>query len=313
MVPRSIQPQHGLGRLDRRVVEQPLIDVPDLEDRQGTEAELAGRGWSPARQPDLEHLEGFQQVQHGAVIDRDRLAGRVLPPRPGGSPFEEREPIRVEQFALVGGELEPVVLDAPVHRPEGRQQAAPRIVAALQHLLAEVGRRDPQLLPQGRDGVVLVVKLVAQQEQVSLLGAEQEHQPHHHRQGGFVQLVLGHPLEQRPAAVPVRPVDRVNQHLDRLTHLIAKLVGDLLLVLGALSQQPFERLLLGHAEEPIAAQQRAERLEGLRLLQPERGIPRRIPGRLALRGIDQHPLVAVRDQTDPHARVVQELHHPGIG
>ena len=38
MVPRSAQPEHGLGRLDRRVVEQTLIDVPDLEDRQGTKA-----------------------------------------------------------------------------------------------------------------------------------------------------------------------------------------------------------------------------------------------------------------------------------
>ncbi|MGA7501322.1 MAG: hypothetical protein WBX00_31705, partial [Isosphaeraceae bacterium] len=65
-------------------------------------------------------------MQDGAVIDRDGLTGRVLQPRPRRSPFEEREPIRVEQFALVGRELEPVVLDAPVHRSEGRQQAAPR-------------------------------------------------------------------------------------------------------------------------------------------------------------------------------------------
>ena len=273
VVPWSVQPQHGLGRLDRRVVEQTLVDVADLEDRQGPEAELAGRRRSAARQLHLEHLEGFQQVQDGAVIDRDRLAGRVLPTRPELAPFEEREPVGVEQFALVGGELEPLVLDAAVDRPEGRQQAAPRIVAAFQHLLAEVGRRDPQLLPQGRDGVVLVVKLVAQQQQIPLLGAEQEHQPHHDRQGGFVELVLGHALEQRPAAVPVRPVDRLDEHLDRLAHLIAKLVGDFLLVLGALSQQPFERFLLGHAEEPVAAQQGAERLEGLRLLQPERGEP----------------------------------------
>ena len=65
---------------------------------QRPEAELAGRGRSPARQPDLEHLEGFEQVQHRAVVDRQRLAGRVLPARPGGSPFEEREPVGVEQL-----------------------------------------------------------------------------------------------------------------------------------------------------------------------------------------------------------------------
>ena len=33
VVPWSIQPQHGLGSLYRRVVEQTFVDVPDLEDR----------------------------------------------------------------------------------------------------------------------------------------------------------------------------------------------------------------------------------------------------------------------------------------
>jgi len=145
-------------------------------------------------------------VQHSAVIDWDRLAGRVLPTRFWGSPFKKRELIGVKQFAPVGGEFEPWVLDTPEHCTKGRQQAAPRIVAAFQHLLAKVVRRDSQLLPQGRNGVVLVIKLVAQQEQVSLLGAEQEHQPHHHREGGIVQLVLGHSLEQSTTAVPIRPV-----------------------------------------------------------------------------------------------------------
>ena len=70
-------------------------------------------------------------------------------------------------------------------------------MTAFQDFLAEAGRRDPQLLPQRGDGVVLVVEFVAQQEQFPLLGAEQEHQPHHDRQGGFVEHVLGHALEQQ--------------------------------------------------------------------------------------------------------------------
>ena len=72
IVPRPAKSQDVLGRLDRRVVKQTLVDTPDLEDRQGTEAELAGSGWAPTREFDLEHLEGVQQVQDGAVIDRDR-------------------------------------------------------------------------------------------------------------------------------------------------------------------------------------------------------------------------------------------------
>ena len=46
-------------------------------------------------------------------------------------------------------------------------------------------------------------------------------------------------------------VERMDQHLDRPAHLIAKLVGDLLLVRGALGQQRFERLVLGDAEEAL--------------------------------------------------------------
>ena len=47
--PGPVQPQHRLGRLDRRVVEQALVDVPDLEDRQGSEADLLGLQPSDAK------------------------------------------------------------------------------------------------------------------------------------------------------------------------------------------------------------------------------------------------------------------------
>ena len=201
--------------------------------------------------------------------------------------------------------------DAPVDRPEGRQQPAPGIVPALQHLLAEAGRRVPQLLPQGRDGVVLVVELVAQQQQFPLLGAEQEHQPHHDRQGGFVELGLGHARQQLPAAVLVRPVDRLDQHLDRLADLIAKLVGDFLLVLGALGEQPFERLVLGHAEEPVLPSRVRNARSVIGSSSQSVAIPRGVPGRLALRGIDQHPVVAVGDEPEPDARVVQAVASSG--
>ena len=63
-------------------------------------------------------------------------------------------------------------------------------MTASEDFLAELVGRDPQLLPQRGDGVVLVVEFVAQQQQFPLLGAEQEHQPHHDREGGFVEFGL---------------------------------------------------------------------------------------------------------------------------
>ena len=79
-----------------------------------------------------------------------------------------------------------------------------------------------QLRHEGRDGVVLVVEWVAQEQQVPLLGREQEHQPHHDRQGGLVQVGLGDARQQLPAVVLVGPVERLDEHLDRLADLIAQ-------------------------------------------------------------------------------------------
>ena len=50
-------------------------------------------------------------------------------------------------------------------------------------------------------------------------------------------------------------VERLDQHLDRPPHLIAKLVGDFLLVGRTLGEQGFDRLVVGHAEEPSHRQQ----------------------------------------------------------
>ena len=111
--------------------------------------------------------------------------------------------------------------------------------------------------------------------------------------------------------VLVGPVERLDEHLDGLADLIAKLVGDFLLVRGALGEHRFQRLVVGHAEEPVDAQQGAERPERDRLLEPERRVPRGEPGRLALRGIDQHPVLAVGDEPQPDAGGVEQFHHPG--
>ena len=125
------------------MVEQALVDVADLLDVQGAEGEAARLGWAAARHFHLQDLQRFEQVQHGAVVDRQRLGGRLAPGRAGRAPFQEREAVGVEEVAAVGGQAQILVLDAAVDGAEGGQQAAPGVVPPLQHLFAVlVGRRS---------------------------------------------------------------------------------------------------------------------------------------------------------------------------
>ena len=108
-------------------------------------------------------------------------------------------------------------------------------------------------------------------------------------------------------------VERLDQDLDRLADLIAKLIGDFLLIVGTLVEQGFERFVLRHAEEAVGTEQRAEGPQRDRLLQPEVCVPGDVAGRFVLRGVHQHPVIAVGDDAQPDARVVQQLHHAGVG
>ena len=195
------QAEHRLGRPLGGVVEQALVDVADLLDVECPEAQPAGLAVH------FEVLERPEQVQHRPVVDRQRgseLLERILPRRPRPAAFEEREPVGVEQLAGIGQQLEPLVPHPAVDRPEGREQPHPGIVPPLQHLLAVLVGGFLELGHEGRDGVVLVVERVAQEQQAPLLGREQKHQPHHDRQGGFVQVGLGDARQQFAASRPDR-------------------------------------------------------------------------------------------------------------
>ena len=149
-------------------------------------------------------------------------------------PSRNGKAVGIEETAAVGRNVNVVVLQAAVHRTERRQQPGPRIVAAFEQFFAVLVGQFPQLLADRGDGVVLFVdgeRLAG--DQFPLLGTEQEHQPHHHREGRLVQNFFPHPGQQFPAKVLIGPVERMDQHFDRPPHLIAKLVGDFLLV-GAL-------------------------------------------------------------------------------
>ena len=201
---------------------------------------------------------------------------------------------------------------------DGGEQPHPGVVAALQQLLA-VSRQRLKLGQQHAHRVVPHIDLVLGQQHPLLLRREQEDQAHHHGQGRLVDHLLdGAPGERRvsldgrgegAAALVVGGVNRGHQQLDRLTHLKAELVGQLLLVAGAGREQRLDGLVFRPPKEHMRAEQTGEGAQSQRLLQPEPGVPRDQAGGLAPGRIHEQPLLAIGDQAKAHARAVEQGHH----
>jgi hypothetical protein len=275
-------------------LQQPLVDVADLFHAQSAVGE---------RTP-LELLDGLEQKQHGAVVDRQWLGGICAPVGTLGSALEEGEAIRVEQRAPQRRQAQVLVLDTAIHGTEDRQQARPGIPAAFQNLIGF----GAQLHAQGRERIVGLVAFVAQQQQAALLGGEQEDQPHHHRQCGFVEFRLFYVTQQLTVAVLVGFVERLDQHFDGAANLLTEGVGDLVLILQRAVEQ--SRQLLGFIDEEAPnAQQVHEGLQGDGLLTPEARIPAGEGGDSAHRGIHQHPALAVGHEPQAAAGGTAELDH----
>ena len=134
----------------------------------------------------MELLNGLQQQQHGAVVDGQRLGCIAAPVGAFGPTFEEGETVGIEQRAAQGWQAQVFMLDTAEHRTEDRQQARPSVPAALKDFFGFLA----QLHAQGGERVVGLVAFVAHQQQATLLGGKQEHQTHHHRERGLVQLAF---------------------------------------------------------------------------------------------------------------------------
>ena len=106
---------------------------------------------------------------------------------------------------------------------------------------------------------MLVVHRFAEQQQIALLSREEEDEAHHHGEGRLVEGSFVHALEEFASIIFIDTVEGLHEHLNRLTHLVAELVGDLLLVRAALGEHGFERISVGNAIEAINAEERTER------------------------------------------------------
>ena len=185
-----------------------------------------------------------------------------------------KETGRVEQRPAVGRQPEVLERRAAVQRPGGGEQPVPGQVRGVERLGA-------LLAGPGVERVELVADAVSRGEQPALrqqaafLGEEQEDHPHHHRDGGLVDLV---PVGgQRVRLAPAAGVDgglghRLHQQFDRAPDLRAQRLGDLLGGGDRLAEQLGEQVLGLAADQAGQAQQLDEGVAGRR-------VPRSTSGR----------------------------------
>jgi hypothetical protein len=107
-------------------------------------------------------------MKHGAVVDGARLGGRAAPIGARCPALQERETVGVKEFAAVGRERGEIVRDAAVDRAKASQQPREGVVAALEHLFAQVVGSLTKLVVKGGNGVVLAVDRIGDGEQVAL-------------------------------------------------------------------------------------------------------------------------------------------------
>jgi hypothetical protein len=140
-------------------------------------------------------------------------------------------------------------MDAGVDSSERSQKPAPCVLPTLQHFFPNLVSGLPKLGTKGRNRIELVVHRVTKSEKTTFLSRREEHQSHHHGQGGLVYASRVSVGEQASAGVRVGTVDSLDQHLDGTPHLEAQPVGDIGLVVGRLYEHRLESILLCDTEK----------------------------------------------------------------
>ena len=205
------------------------------------------------------------------------------------------------------------MVHAAVDSAERGEQPTPGVMTAFEDFLALLVGAFAEQFAQGGDGVVLVVKGIAKEEQAAFICGKQEDEAHHHRESAVVNRLLTHVGEERAARLGVQAVERLHEHLDGPADLIAELLGDFLLVLAALGVERGEGFRFGDAQEAAQVKQAVESAKRERLLHPQVGIPRGEAGGFATGRIDDHPLLAIGHEAERHVRGVEQFHHARAG
>jgi len=93
-----------------------------------------------------------------------------------------------------------------MHRSESGEQASPSVVPPLQHLFAVPVGDLLELLLKRRNGIIVIVKRLAQMQEPALFGRKQKHKPHHYRKHSIVEHGFGHILEQCAMALSIERI-----------------------------------------------------------------------------------------------------------
>ena len=122
------------------------------------------------------------------------------------------------------------MFDTAIDGPEHGKQPGPGIVSSFQNLVAVLVGFLGQLSTQGGDGVVLVVHRIVEQQETALFGTKHEHQPHHHRQSGFIQLRRRNVMQEFPVSVLIGFVQTLDEYLDGTLDLFTEGIGHFFMV-----------------------------------------------------------------------------------
>ena len=222
------------------VAEQALVDVADLLDVDVAEGDPP-RGLAAQ----LGHLDGAEDLQHDPVADRD---GQGVVRVAGG---EEGEACRVEQRPAVGRQPDVLERRAPVQRLGRGEQPVPGQVGSVEGFGALVAGTLVERVELVADAVPAGEQL-ALREQAAFLGEQQEDHPHHHGDGGLVDLVAVGGQRVRLAAAPRaerRFGQRLHEQFDRAADVGAECLGDLLGGGDRVPEQLGEQVFLPAADQ----------------------------------------------------------------
>ena len=228
-----------------------LVDRTDLLHVEGTVGDPLA----------VEHQQLVEHTVDGAVRNQRWLDPFVdLPRAAGGTPFEEREPVGIEEVAVARRQMQPVRLGAVVEQPEQHQELRPGAVP-LVHRVRMEGRILAQALVETGERVVACEGLAVRQ-QVAFLGVEQEDEPQDDGQQRVVDIVGT--LSQRTAQqfavrCVVGRLEPAQQLVERVQHLLGQPLAHLVLEAPAVGEQRREALLARQAEESGLAQQQPQR------------------------------------------------------
>ena len=152
-----------------------------------------------------------------------------------------------------------IVSQPAIHRTKRCQQPRPTVVATFEQFFSLLIGNFSKLRGNRGDRVVLLVhgeRLGG--DKFPFFGTEQEHQPHHDCKRRLIENCLINAFEQFPPVILIGLVERLDQHLNRPSYLIAKLVGNFLLIGSTLGQQSFNGLVVRNAKESGQREEAAE-------------------------------------------------------